>query len=83
MPPTPAVGSDPAGGSSCPATLALNEQDKKNLEQSLTLLQTNRQAAEKIYLPGITPGNNVDHADGSYVQDLASKEPPKRSGQDQ
>ena len=53
VPPTPAVGSDPAGGSSCPATLALNEQDKKNLEQSLTLLQTNRQAAEKIYL-GIT-----------------------------
>ena len=53
VPPTLAVGSDPAGGSSCPATLALNEQDKKNLEQSLTLLQTNRQAAEKIYL-GIT-----------------------------
>lgn len=53
VPPTPAVTSDPAGGSSCPATLTLNEQDKKNLEQSLTLLQTHRQAAEKIYL-GIT-----------------------------
>ena len=73
LPPTPAVGSDPAGASSGPPTLTFNEQDKKNLEHALTLLPTNRQAGEKIFL-GITSSRDQQGP-------LADK-PPSGLGQD-
>ena len=49
LPPNLALPSDPAGGSLAPAT-SFSEQDRSKLEQSLALLQTNRQAGEKIFL---------------------------------
>ena len=64
---------EPPAADPRPPTLTFNEQDKKNLEHALTLLQTNRQAGEKIFL-GITSSRDQQGP-------LADK-PPSGLGQD-